>query len=79
MNITIDDLLNVVKTYNADEVESIRKAYDFADYLHKGQTRQSGEPYITHPLNVAYILAEMHADKDTLCAGLLHQISRQTS
>ena len=78
MNITIDDLLNVVKTYNADEVESIRKAYLFAEYLHRGQTRQSGEPYITHPLNVAYILAEMHADKDTLCAGLLHDTLEDT-
>jgi len=78
MNITIDDLLDVVKTYNVDEVESIRKAYDFADYLHKGQMRQSGEPYITHPLNVAYILAEMHADRDTLCAGLLHDTLEDT-
>ena len=78
MNITIDDLLNVVKTYNTEEVESVRKAYLFAEYLHRGQTRQSGEPYITHPLNVAYILAEMHADKDTLCAGLLHDTLEDT-
>ncbi len=70
--ITIEDLLDHVKTYNPDEVEIIRKAYEFANDLHKGQMRQSGEPYITHPLNVAYILSEMHADKDTICAGLLH-------
>ena len=78
MNITIDDLLNIVKIYNTEEVESVRKAYLFAEYLHSGQTRQSGEPYITHPLNVAYILAEMHADKDTLCAGLLHDTLEDT-
>lgn len=66
MNITIDDLLNHVKTYNPEEIKIIKKAYDYADYLHEGQTRQSGEPYITHPLNVAYILSEMHADRDTI-------------
>ena len=70
--ITIEKLLEHIKTYNPDEVEIIRKAYEFANELHKGQKRQSGDPYITHPLNVAYILSEMHADKDTICAGLLH-------
>ena len=70
--LTIDNLLKHVKTYNPEEVEIIRKAYDFANQLHEGQTRQSGEPYITHPLNVAYILSEMHADRDTICAALLH-------
>ena len=65
-NITIEKLLDVIKDYNPEELEIIKKAYDYADYLHEGQTRQSGEPYITHPLNVAYILSEMHADKDTL-------------
>ena len=72
MNITIDDLLNHVKTYNPEEVEIIKNAYDYANYLHEGQKRQSGEPYISHPLNVAYILSEMHADRDTICAALLH-------
>ena len=72
MNITIDDLINHVKTYNPEEVEIIKKAYDYANYLHEGQKRQSGEPYISHPLNVAYILSEMHADRDTICAALLH-------
>ena len=75
---TVDDLLNVVKEYNKEEVDYVEKAYDFANYLHEGQTRQSGEPYITHPLNVAYILAEMHADSDTLCAGLLHDTLEDT-
>lgn len=78
MNITIDNLLNHVKTYNLEEVEIIKKAYDYANYLHEGQTRQSGEPYITHPLNVAYILSEMHADRDTICAALLHDTLEDT-
>ncbi len=75
---TIDDLLQVIKTYNPDEVDIIKKAYAYADDLHKGQYRQSGEPYITHPLNVAMILADMHADRDTICAGLLHDTIEDT-
>ena len=78
MNITIDDLIEVIKNYNPDEVDIIRKAYDYANLLHDGQMRQSGEPYIIHPLNVAYILAEMHADRDTVCAGLLHDTLEDT-
>ena len=76
--LTIDDLIDVIKTYNPTEVEIIRKAYDYAESLHKGQKRQSGEPYIIHPLNVAYILASMHADADTICAGLLHDTIEDT-
>ena len=57
----------------------VKKAYEYADNLHSGQKRQSGEPYISHPLNVAYILAEMHADKDTICAGLLHDTLEDTN
>lgn len=79
MNITINDLLEHVKTYNPTEIEIIKKAYEYANYLHEGQMRESGEPYITHPLNVAYILSEMHADKDTICAALLHDTLEDTS
>ena len=75
---TIEDLLEIIKDYNPDEVSIIKKAYDYANMLHKGQYRQSGEPYIIHPLNVAYILAEMHADRDTVCAGLLHDTLEDT-
>ena len=77
--ITIDDLLEMVKEYNLEDLCKIRKAYEMADNLHKGQMRQSGEPYISHPLNVSYILAEMHADSDTLCAALLHDTLEDTS
>ena len=77
-NITLKNLLDVLKEYNPDEVEIIKKAYNYADELHKGQMRQSGDPYISHPLNVAYILAEMHADKDTICAGILHDTLEDT-
>ena len=79
MNITIDDLLELVKSYNEDETEIVKSAYEYAKNLHSGQIRQSGEPYIIHPLNVAYILVEMHADRDTICAGLLHDTLEDTN
>ena len=78
-SITLDDLMEKIESYNPSEVESIKKAYYYAENLHQGQIRQSGEPYINHPLNVAYILAEMHADKDTICAGLLHDTLEDTN
>ena len=76
--ITIDDLLNMIKQYNYEELAVVKKAYEYAKDLHQGQKRQSGEDYITHPLNVAYILAEMKADKDTICAALLHDVLEDT-
>ena len=78
-NITLQDLLEKLKEYNPDEIEIVKKAYNYADNLHSGQMRQSGETYISHPLNVAYILAEMHADRDTICAGLLHDTLEDTN
>ena len=75
----INDLLKLVEEYNEEEVEVVKRAYLYAEQLHSGQIRQSGEPYITHPLNVAYILAEMHADRDTVCAGLLHDTLEDTN
>lgn len=77
--ITIETLIKKIKTYNPDATLMVKRAYEFAKDLHEGQHRQSGEPYISHPLNVAYILAEMHADCDTLCAGLLHDTLEDTN
>lgn len=79
--ITFEEFINLIKKYNDDEedINQIKKAYDYAKDLHEGQFRQSGEPYIIHPLNVAYILAEMHADTDTICAGLLHDTLEDTN
>jgi len=71
-NSTLEDLLEKLIGYANEEIALVKKAYYYAENLHRGQVRQSGEAYITHPLNVAYILAEMHADCDTICAGLLH-------
>ena len=77
-NIELNDLIEILKEYNPEEVEVVKRAYEYASDLHKGQYRQSGEPYISHPLNVAYILAELHADRDTVCAGLLHDTLEDT-
>ena len=76
---TIEMLLTKLSEYNKKEIEIVRKAYEYAKMLHEGQYRQSGEPYIIHPLNVAYILADMHADRDTVCAGLLHDTLEDTN
>ena len=78
-SLDINDLIGIIKSYNPDEVEKVRRAYNMANTLHQGQQRQSGEPYIIHPLNVAYILAELRADGDTICAGLLHDTLEDTN
>ena len=75
----IEVLIGKVKEYDINNIDIIRKAYEYAESLHSGQFRQSGEPYIIHPLNVAYILAEMHADYETICAGLLHDTLEDTN
>jgi guanosine-3',5'-bis(diphosphate) 3'-pyrophosphohydrolase len=59
-------------------VERIQRAYDVAASWHQGQTRRSGDPYITHPLAVATILAETGADDETLCAAMLHDTIEDT-
>ncbi|MBP3376102.1 MAG: bifunctional (p)ppGpp synthetase/guanosine-3',5'-bis(diphosphate) 3'-pyrophosphohydrolase [Clostridia bacterium] len=64
------DLLRVSgKNY---DLEKIKKAYEYANELHQGQFRQSGEPYISHPLAVAEIVAGLGLDTDSICAALLH-------
>ncbi len=74
MKVSFENFIELVKNYNPEEVEVVTRAYLFAKKCHEGQFRHSGEPYIIHPLAVATILADMHADRDTLCAGLLHDV-----
>ena len=71
-------LLNNITDYKKESIDEILKAYELANNLHDGQKRQSGEPYIIHPLSVAIILSEMKADKDTICAGILHDTLEDT-
>lgn len=79
LEITLNDLLNNIKQYNDYDLSLIEKAYNYAETLHDGQYRESGEAYITHPLYVAYILSEMHADTATICAALLHDTLEDTN
>lgn len=75
---TIEDVLEVVKSYNPEEVEKVKKAYEIASIAHKGQLRESKEPYIIHPLNVCMNLTQFRADGASLCAGLLHDVVEDT-
>jgi GTP diphosphokinase / guanosine-3',5'-bis(diphosphate) 3'-diphosphatase len=63
----------------ADDLELVRKAYEFSQKHHAGQTRASGEPYLVHPLGVAQVLAEMKMDAVAIAAGLLHDSVEDTS
>jgi len=74
----LDKLLSMVKNYNPEEVEKLLKAYDIANTAHKDQLRESGEPYIIHPINVCINLAKFHADGATLVAGMLHDVVEDT-
>ncbi|MDO7667953.1 MAG: HD domain-containing protein, partial [Pseudomonadota bacterium] len=77
--LTIDDLCFATSNYlETKQVEEIRRAYFFAEKSHVGQTRRSGEAYITHPLAVANVLAMMHMDHECIIAGLLHDVIEDT-
>lgn len=73
---TFTELEEKVKTYITDEEElnTIKKAYDYASKVHKGSKRLSGGDYILHPLNVAYILTNLHADSDCIATALMHDV-----
>lgn len=74
-----DDVMNMVSKYmNQEHVDMVKKAYDFAAYVHRDQKRQSGEPYIIHPIQVAGILADLKMDPATVCAGFLHDVVEDT-
>ena len=72
----ISELIDAFKEYNDDEeeIKLIKDAYDYASVVHKNDIRLSGEAYMHHPLNVAYILTKLNADSDTISASLLHDV-----
>lgn len=73
------DLIARVRKYHpSDDISMIEKAYKTAYEAHKNQVRKSGEPYIVHPLYVAIILADLELDKETIVAGLLHDVVEDT-
>ncbi len=74
-----DQLIASIRKYHpSEDISLVEKAYEAASKAHAGQTRKSGEPYITHPLYVAIILAELEMDKETIAAGLLHDVLEDT-
>ncbi len=77
--IRISEIIEKVQGYMPQEgIALIQKAYVFSASAHAGQTRRSGEPYLSHPLEVANILADMKMDEDTIVAGLLHDTVEDT-
>ena len=75
-----EELMAALKESNRPyDFDMITQAYEYADKAHEGQMRQSGEPYITHPISVAHILVELGMDTETICAGLLHDVVEDTA
>ena len=75
----ISQLLEKLEAYlPPPQIERVREAYEFGAQRHQGQKRLSGEPYITHPVAVADILADLHLDADTLIAAILHDVIEDT-
>ena len=81
MGRTINDILEVARTYITDEknIEVINKAYLMAEKMHAGQFRKSGDPYVQHPLEVAYILVTLHTAPSTIAAALVHDVLEDTT
>jgi len=75
----IKQLVETLEAYVPDEqLELVLKAYEFGAMAHEGQTRLSGEPYISHPVAVAKMLADMHLDPQTIMAAILHDVVEDT-
>lgn len=78
--VSLSDILNEVLAYNPKaEISLIEKAHQFAEKMHHGQKRASGEPYVIHPLEVSQILAQIRLDVPSIAAGLLHDTVEDTS
>jgi len=77
--IRFEQILEKVESYKPDfDQELLERAYIFSAREHRGQVRSSGEPYLVHPLQVAYILAEMRLDETSIAVGLLHDVLEDT-
>jgi GTP diphosphokinase / guanosine-3',5'-bis(diphosphate) 3'-diphosphatase len=75
---TLQDLLTRLPKATEQEISLVHRAYELANAAHAGVIRKSGEPYITHPLTVAAILADVHLDAETIAAALLHDVVEDT-
>jgi (p)ppGpp synthase/HD superfamily hydrolase len=75
----VEELIAEVEAYNPDvDKELLRRAFEYAERAHAGQTRRSGEEFIHHPLGVARVCAELHLDEQTIAAALLHDVIEDT-
>src|SRR5579875_2189724 len=75
----LDTLIRHVQAYNPQaDAALVRRAYEYSARMHRGQKRRSGEPYVTHPLNVALIIAELRLDMPSIVTGLLHDVVEDT-
>jgi GTP diphosphokinase / guanosine-3',5'-bis(diphosphate) 3'-diphosphatase len=75
----LDELLRLVQSYNPSaDIELIRRAYAYSARMHASQKRESGEPYVIHPLNVALIIAQLKLDVPSIVTGLLHDVVEDT-
>lgn len=79
--VSYKELIKKIKTYikKEDDLKRIEEAYQLALFKHEGQFRRSGAPYITHPMAVTYILAELNSGPNTLIAALLHDLVEDTN
>ena len=79
MPFAVEQLVDRVRSYHpAAEVDLIRRAYHYAEWAHREQTRRSGEPYFVHPSSVAGIITDLKLDTASVCAGLLHDVLEDT-
>ncbi len=79
-SITIESLIEKIKSYNPEaDIDIVLQAYNFSQNAHQDQKRYSGQPYLSHPLQVAYILADLNMDVITIVAGLLHDVVEDTN
>ncbi|MDH3454709.1 MAG: bifunctional (p)ppGpp synthetase/guanosine-3',5'-bis(diphosphate) 3'-pyrophosphohydrolase [Desulfuromonadales bacterium] len=77
--IRIDDILDAIRSYHAEaDLDAVRKAYVYSAKVHQGQKRLSGEPYMNHPMEVAFILTRLRMDVPTIVTGLLHDTLEDT-
>ena len=77
--IRLDDVIEVLgRNHPSSDADLVRRAYVFSAAAHRGQTRRNGEPYLVHPLEVAYIVAELRLDTASVCAALLHDTVEDT-